>query len=88
MTISHAGLSSNIIIILIKISEASFLSYFLFFLATQAVCLKHEDGFHVDLDDYLLGLLNLASEMVSDKLLAVNGKYNCMYLVFVISRLS
>ena len=29
------------------------------------VNVKREDGFHMDLDDYLMGLLQLASELVS-----------------------
>jgi len=29
------------------------------------VKLKRDDGFHLDLEDYLMGLLQLASELVS-----------------------
>ncbi len=32
---------------------------------SHAVSLKQEDGFHLELEDYLHGLLTLASELVS-----------------------
>ena len=28
------------------------------------VCVKPEDGFHIDLDDFLMGLLTMANELV------------------------
>ena len=37
------------------------------------VKLNREDGFHVDLDDYLMGLLQLASELVCSALLSLVG---------------
>ena len=35
------------------------------------VSLKQEDGFHLELEDYLHGLLTLASELVSLKYFAI-----------------
>ena len=30
-----------------------------------AVCAKKEDGFHLDLDDFLMGILTMCNELVS-----------------------
>lgn len=40
------------------------------------VQLKREDGFHLDLDDYLMGLLLLASELVSLYFRNIYSNYN------------
>jgi len=34
-------------------------------ISVLSVELKRDDGFHLDLEDYLMGLLQLASELVS-----------------------
>ena len=41
-----------------------------------SVKLQQKDGFHMDLDDYLIGLLQMASELVSFLLLIPWNKEN------------
>ena len=38
--------------------------FFYFLLSLISVKTKREEGFHMDLDDYLMGILNLTSELV------------------------
>lgn len=43
-----------------------------------SVKLQQKDGFHMDLDDYLIGLLQMASELVSFLLLIPQNKENTL----------
>ena len=35
------------------------------FLSLRIVCVKQEEGFHLDLDDFLMGLLTMCNELVN-----------------------
>ena len=42
-----------------------FTTFHVFVFVFASVKVQREEGFHVDLDDYLMGLLQLAGELVS-----------------------
>lgn len=42
------------------------------FLSLCIVCVKQEEGFHLDLDDFLMGLLTMCNELVKFPLASKN----------------
>ena len=65
-----------------------------FYFCFVVVAVKREDGFHIDLDDYLQGLLTMANELVSIMIIASfqfaqlsHGYISCLVRQWVFSGL-
>ena len=52
---------------------------YLFFFSVKV---QREEGFHVDLDDYLMGLLQLAGELVSVHVSIQDYEFHCTVAKF------